>query len=143
MLSGVIVNTGYNKLKCGTPRPRYNFHQRGIHETDYQHSRFCYRSDCRRMTYKMFDKRGRGDSGDMSMALFHGDKTEEFPTGVHFEMGARPRVGVAMRVGSYHARSYQAQDWWQTTLIREIIEDTPNKVVFETQSGSQYTWQII
>jgi len=57
------------------------------------------------------------------------------------ETEARPRVGAAMRVGSYMARSYQAQDWWQTTFIEEIIKDTPNEVVFKTKSGSEYTWR--
>lgn len=89
------------------------------------------------MHYKMYDKRGRGDSGGMSMALWPSDK----PEGIEHENNARPRVGVAMRVGSIIVRSYSTQDWWQTTLIKEIIEDTPNKVVFKTTSGSEYTWE--
>lgn len=59
------------------------------------------------------------------------------------EHAARPRVGVAMRVGTMFARSYQAQDWWQTTVIKEIVKDTPEEVVFKTLSGSEYTWKII
>lgn len=87
----------------------------------------------------MYDKKGRGDSGPMSMALWRADK----PGGVDFEDNARPRVGVAMRVGTMFARSYQAQDWWQTTPVVEIIKDTPEEVVFRTRSGSEYTWKII
>lgn len=90
------------------------------------------------MTYWMYDKRGRGDSGGMSMALWFDDKKE-----LQHEHNARPRVGVAMRVGSIYARSYQSQDWWQTTLIQEIVKDTPEEVIFKTQSGSEYTWKII
>jgi hypothetical protein len=80
----------------------------------------------------------------MSMALvptFDGDTGKQVD--LQYEHDARPRVGVAMRVGSIYARSYTAQDWWQTTLIKEIIEDTPDKVVFKTQSGSEYTWRIL
>jgi hypothetical protein len=91
------------------------------------------------MRYWMYDKRGRGDSGPMSMALWRADKAG----GVDFEDNARPRVGAAMRVGTMSARSYQAQDWWQTTPIAEIIKDTPEEVVFRTRSGSEYTWKII
>lgn len=79
---------------------------------------------------------GAGDSGGMSMAIWK--ENEE----VKVEHNARPRIGVAMRVGSIHARSYQHQDWWQTTLISEIISDEPKKVVFKTSTANQsvYTW---
>lgn len=90
------------------------------------------------MTYWMFDKKGRGDSGPMSIALWKDDENT-----IQQERDARPRIGVAMRVGTYMARSYSAQDWWQTTLIKEIVKDTPDEVVFKTQSGSEYTWRII
>lgn len=92
------------------------------------------------MHYKMYDRRERGDSGTMSMALWpNPDKNASEK--ILSEQNARPRVGVAMRVGSIIVRSYLSQDWWQTTLIKEIIEDTPNKVVFKTTSGSEYTWE--
>lgn len=87
----------------------------------------------------MYDQRGRGDSGPLSMALSLNPETKE----VKHEHNARPRVGVAMRVGSIGARSYHCQDWWQTTLIEEIIKDTPEEVIFKTRSGSIYTWRII
>jgi hypothetical protein len=73
------------------------------------------------------------------MALSIDPETKE----IKYEHCARPRVGVAMRVGSIIARSYQAQDWWQTTLIEEIIKDTPDEVIFKTRSGSIYTWRNI
>ena len=90
------------------------------------------------MTYWMYDTRKRGDAGPMSIALW---KDEEGT--IQMERNARPRVGVAMRVGALGARTFQAQDWWQTTLIKEIVKDTPEEVVFRTLSGSEYTWRII
>lgn len=83
----------------------------------------------------MYDTRGRGDGGAMSMAIYKGDDGE-----LVFEHDTRPRVGVAMRVGSLFGRTFSSQDWWQTTIITEIVEDTPDKVVFKTNSGSVYTW---
>lgn len=76
---------------------------------------------------------GAGDSGGMSLALWlDGDE-------VMHEDNARPRVGVAMRVGSVYARTYNAQDWWQTSLITEIIEESENYVKFRT-GNSIYEW---
>lgn len=96
------------------------------------------------MRYKMFDQRGRGDTGLMSMAIV---PTYDADTGkaidVQYEHGARPRLGVAMRVGALYTSTFGTDTWWQTTLIKEIIEDTPNKVIFKTHSGSLYTWEII
>ena len=58
-----------------------------------------------------------------------------------YEHNARPRVGVAMRVGTFGSRMMGTQDWWQTTLIEEILEDTPDYVKFRTKSGSIYEWR--
>lgn len=85
---------------------------------------------------------GAGDSGLMSMALW---PTSESESGVATEDTARPRVGVAMRVGSHFARSYSRQDWWQTTLITEILEertedDGAEYVRFKT-GNSEYEWK--
>jgi hypothetical protein len=90
------------------------------------------------MRYWMYDKKQRGDAGPMSIAFWQDEEGT-----IQQENQARPRVGVAMRVGTPFARSYQAQDWWQTTPIEEIIKDTPEEVVFRTRSGSEYTWKII
>jgi hypothetical protein len=79
---------------------------------------------------------GVGDSGSMSMALWIEDGAGKS------EQDARPRVGVSMRVGTMFARSYSAQDWWQTTPITEIVEDTPERVLFKTKSGSLYEWTV-
>ena len=77
---------------------------------------------------------GAGDSGGMSMALWFDEEGY-----VSTEYNARPRVGVVMRVGTMFARSYNAQDWWQTTEITEILEEKENYVRFRT-SNSVYEW---
>jgi hypothetical protein len=91
---------------------------------------------------------GMGDSGSMSMALWRSDSAQAIE-GVEHELSARPRVGVAMRVGSIGGRSFSAQDWWQTTLITEILEesseqtedrDTVEVVRFKT-GNSTYVWK--
>ena len=77
-----------------------------------------------------------GDSGGMSMALW--DEGEQVKT----ENDARPQVGKVIRVGSIYARSYQQQDWWQTSEIKEILEESQDRVKFLTNSGSTYVWEI-
>lgn len=73
-----------------------------------------------------------GDSGSMSLQVW--------PDGV--PNPGRPKVGCAIRVGSLFARSYSNQDWWQTSLIVEVLEDTEDRVKFRTQSGSVYIWEV-
>ena len=50
-----------------------------------------------------------------------------------------------MRVGSAMARSYSAQDWWQTSVITEILEDRINEDGTEyvrfTTGSSIYEWR--
>lgn len=93
------------------------------------------------MTYSLRRTRdGAGDSGPMSTALFY----DEGGNNVVTEDNAMPRVGVAMRVGSLYARSYSAQDWWQTTPITEILEERETEdgeyVRFRT-GNSEYEWK--
>lgn len=73
---------------------------------------------------------GVGDSGPMSMMLY--------PGGDH-EYNARPKVGGAIRVGSIIARTFQHQDWWQTTMIQEILSETESTIRFKTRN-STYVW---
>lgn len=81
------------------------------------------------------ERDGVGDAGGMSMALwFEGDE-------VMHEDNARPRIGVIMRVGSVYARTYDSQDWWQTTFITEILEETDTHVRFRT-GNSTYDWTV-
>ena len=77
---------------------------------------------------------GAGDAGGMSLALWIGEDGE-----VQQQYNARPKVGVCLRVGTMVARSYNAQDWWQTTMITEILEESQNYVKFRT-GNSIYEW---
>lgn len=89
---------------------------------------------------------GAGDSGQMSQAIF---PVFDHDTGKMIDKkiqeNAHPQVGAAMVVGSLYARSYSAQDWWQTTLITEILEERTEDggveyVRFKT-GNSEYEWQ--
>lgn len=90
------------------------------------------------MRYWMFDEKGRGDSGPLSEALVWPQEG-----GYPKAEGNRPKIGCSMKVGSIYARSFSAQDYWLTTPIVEILEDSENQVKFKTRSGSIYTWKII
>jgi len=74
-----------------------------------------------------------GDSGLMCQIL---DKESYMP----IPGEDRPRVGCGVRVGSHYARSFSAQDWWQTTPIREILEEKENYIKFKTRN-SIYVWK--
>jgi len=87
---------------------------------------------------------GAGDSGPMSVAIGYAENGTIF-----YEDHGRPRVGVAMRVGSWLARTYDPQDWWQTTFITEIIENNivtegtaivGREIRFKTKN-SEYIWK--
>jgi hypothetical protein len=47
-------------------------------------------------------------------------------------VGDKPIVGCSLLVGSVTARSYSRQDWWLTTEILEILEETKEFVKFRT-----------
>ena len=94
------------------------------------------------MTYSLRRIRdGAGDSGTMSLALWLDRDNENAPA---HEDNAEPRVGVAMRVGSSYGRSFSQQDWWQTTMITEILEtqETPDGKYVRFKTGnSEYEWR--
>ena len=79
---------------------------------------------------------GIGDSGPVSTLMW--EENGE----VKYENQARPRVGTSIQVGSLTARTMQYQDYWQTSYITEIIEDTENMVKFKTLN-SEYVWKIV
>lgn len=90
---------------------------------------------------------GRGDSGPMSDAYTLIYDAAGKLVNYTVEHNAEPKVGVVMRVGTMFARSYSAQDWWQTTLVTEILERRPNPkepesiyIRFKT-GNSEYEWQ--
>lgn len=80
---------------------------------------------------------GEGDSGNMSLLLW-GDENNE----LHKEHSGRPRVGVAIRVGSIYARTFETFDYWTTTYIKEILEERDDYVKFRT-NNSVYEWRKI
>jgi hypothetical protein len=96
------------------------------------------------MTYSLRRQRdGAGDSGPMSSAIFY----NEYGQPERIE-NARPFVGAVMIVGTYMARSYSAQDYWQTTpvteIIREWVETRGNdecKCVHFKTGNSEYIWE--
>lgn len=50
--------------------------------------------------------------------------------------GHEPIVGCNLLVGSISARSYGKQDYWLTTQITEIIEETDKHVLFKTLNST-------
>jgi hypothetical protein len=79
------------------------------------------------------DEPRSGDSGSMSLQVWMEDGKVQTAPG-------KPIVGRAIRVGTPFGRSYSNQDWWQTSLVKEIIEETEEYVKFLTESGSTYEW---
>jgi len=55
-------------------------------------------------------------------------------------VGRRPTIGCSMLVGSSTARSYSNQDYWLTTEVTEIIEESEQEVKFKTKK-STYIWR--
>ena len=83
------------------------------------------------------EKDGAGDSGPMCQIL---DPWSYSPI-----PGDYPLIGHGIRVGSPYGRTYAAQDYWQTTPITEIIEESINDegywtVRFKT-NNSTYIWK--
>lgn len=80
------------------------------------------------------ERDGAGDSGQMCLGLW--EENGE----VKVEENAKPRLGIALRVGSSYARTMSAQDWWQTSYITEILEEKEDYVKFRT-GNSIYIWK--
>ena len=76
---------------------------------------------------------GSGDSGARSEAY-------KYVNGKYTVFGNRPTVGYGMLVGSINARTYQQQDYWQTSAVTEILEETEDYVKFKT-TNSIYEWR--
>ena len=49
--------------------------------------------------------------------------------------GHEPIVGCSLLVGSVTARSYSNQDYWLTTPVTKIIEETNEHILFETENS--------
>ena len=83
-----------------------------------------------------------------TLVKIHPDGREEFKDGgarveaIEWENGKfkqvkhnRPVVGCSLLVGSISARSYSDQDYWLTTVVTEIIEETKDHVLFNTENS--------
>ena len=77
---------------------------------------------------------GRGDSGPLCEIL---DEENYNP----IEGETRPRLGCGVRVGSYYGRTYDSQDWWQTSPVLEILEEREDYMKFRTRN-SEYVWKV-
>jgi len=78
---------------------------------------------------------GAGDVGARSEAI----KWNEDGT-FNSVVSNRPTVGCSMLVGSVTARSYSEQDYWLTTPVTEILEESEDYVKFKT-GNSIYEWR--
>lgn len=88
------------------------------------------------MTYFLRRERdGAGDAGPASTIYWIEDGK------IQHENFARPKVGCLVEVGSIIARSYAAQDYWRTTPVTEILEESENRVRFKTKN-SIYVWEV-
>jgi hypothetical protein len=77
---------------------------------------------------------GAGDSGGCSDAIaWNNDGTFKEV------VSNRPTVGCSMMVGSVTARTYDPQDYWLTTVVTEILEESDEYVKFKTEN-SIYEW---
>lgn len=53
----------------------------------------------------------------------------------HEVVDNKPVVGCSLLVGSVTARSYSSQDYWLTTPITEIVEETNEYIMFLTENS--------
>ena len=51
-------------------------------------------------------------------------------------VGNKPIVGCSLLVGSVTARSYSDRDYWLTTEITEIVEETNEHILFKTLNST-------
>ena len=84
-----------------------------------------------------------------TLVKIHSDGSEEFKDGgsrveaikynddgiCEGTVDNKPIVGCSLLVGSVTARTYSRQDYWLTTEITEILEETDNYVIFKTKNS--------
>ena len=80
---------------------------------------------------------GKGDSGGMSKIFRQVPGTDDE---IEFDDNQKPRLGWGIMVGSNFAGSYSKQDWWGTTPVTEILEESKGYVRFKTKN-SEYEWK--
>ena len=83
---------------------------------------------------------GAGDGGAMCSKLRYNEATDtvdELPCDY-------PELGWCIKVGSPYARTFGGQDWWRTSPVTEIIEESEDEesilVSFKT-GNSTYNWR--
>lgn len=70
---------------------------------------------------------GAGDSGSNCQAIAWNED------GTFKEVVSdKPTIGCSFLVGSATARTYSHQDYWLTTVVTEILEETEEYVKFKT-----------
>ena len=83
---------------------------------------------------------GAGDAGSMCHKVRWDEVKQE---GVELPCDY-PEVGWCVKVGSPYARTMAGQDWWRTSPVTEILEETEDdesvRVLFET-GNSTYAWR--
>ena len=47
-------------------------------------------------------------------------------------------IGCGIQCGSAYARSYQSQDWWMTSIVKEILEVHDGYAVIQTKNNKYY-----
>jgi len=52
-----------------------------------------------------------------------------------------PVVGKMLLVGTMTGGMFTTRDWWRTNVVTKILEETEERVRFETASGSTYTFE--
>ena len=87
-----------------------------------------------RVVYELRHADGTCRRGEISAAL---TLTEQ---GWLTEHDARPRIGIQLCVGTVVLRPGVERSARITSLIVKILSDEPTSVVFQTVSGSIYTW---
>lgn len=99
------------------------------------------------MSYRLVrESDGMGDSGPMC-TLFKAVDGKIVTSVEQPEHVSDIEVGHFVRVGSFYARSYSAQDYWTTTAITEILEtsEDPEESKFSVRfktTNSIYTLDV-
>lgn len=81
------------------------------------------------------------DAGNMSIALRKNDAGDD-----ECKHDSSPIVDYVIRVGSAYGRTFSAQDWWQTSLVTEILSDqydpiSDSRTVIFNTLNSKYEWK--
>lgn len=79
--------------------------------------------------YRLED--GAGDAGGMLLAL-------DPETAKPVDENGVVLVGYPVMCGSHYARSFQWQDWWLCTAVKEIVEQGEGWAKVITQSNREY-----